>query len=264
MSRNYAHDLGLQEAFAMLEATEWREPEPLPELLPAVPEFSESQLPDALRAWVMDIAERMQCPPDFPGVAAMVALGSVVGRRIGIHPKRYDSWLEVPNLWGAIVARPGYLKSPSLSEGLRPLRRLEAHARESFAEEATKREAGEVVGKARLEALQQQMKIAAKSGKEDELRAHETKYAEMLKEQEGKSARRYMTNDATTAKIGMLLNENPTGLMCVRDELVGWIRGLDQPGNEPDRGFYDTPIQVSISTAATFSPPTLSISRKRP
>lgn len=32
--------------------------------------------------------------------------------------RRGDSWLEVANLWGVIVGRPGSLKSPAMSEAL--------------------------------------------------------------------------------------------------------------------------------------------------
>jgi putative DNA primase/helicase len=44
---------------------EWPEPTPLPNALPAVQAFEADLLPVALRGWVMDIAHRMQCPPDF-------------------------------------------------------------------------------------------------------------------------------------------------------------------------------------------------------
>ena len=30
-----------------------------------------------LRPWIADVAERMQCPPDFPAVGVMVALSSI-------------------------------------------------------------------------------------------------------------------------------------------------------------------------------------------
>jgi putative DNA primase/helicase len=93
--------------------------------------FIPGLLPPALRPWVMDIAERMQCPPDFTGAAAIVALGSAIGRRCGIRPKRHDDWTVVPNLWGAVIGRPGVLKSPAVEETLRPLRRLEAEAGEA-------------------------------------------------------------------------------------------------------------------------------------
>ena len=45
-----------------------------------------------------------------------------------IRPKRHDDWTVVPNLWGAIVARPGMLKTPALREVLKPLRNLAAKA----------------------------------------------------------------------------------------------------------------------------------------
>ncbi len=76
----------------------WPEPQPLPRGLPAVEPFDYDLLPDVFRPWVKDIAERMQCPPDFPAVAAMATLAGVVGKQVGIRPKRRDDWLVVPNL----------------------------------------------------------------------------------------------------------------------------------------------------------------------
>ena len=46
----------------------------MPNALPPVDAFDAELLPLALRAWVMDIAHRMQCPADFPAVAALVYL----------------------------------------------------------------------------------------------------------------------------------------------------------------------------------------------
>src|SRR5262245_4204219 len=103
----------------------WPDPQPLPGELPLVPQFDERLLPDGLRRWIVDIAERAQTPLDFPAAGAIVALGSAIGRRLGIRPKRQDEWLVVPNLWGLIVGPPGYLKSPMLHEVLKPINRLE-------------------------------------------------------------------------------------------------------------------------------------------
>jgi putative DNA primase/helicase len=76
----------------------------------------------------------MQCPPDFVAVPAIVALGAVLGRKIGIRPQRKTDWIEVPNLWGCIVGRPGMMKSPAMSEALKPLHHLDGLAREQHAE----------------------------------------------------------------------------------------------------------------------------------
>ena len=89
----------------------WPEPTPLPNALPPVDPFDAELLPQALRGWVMDIAHRMQCPADFPAVAALVALSSLIGARAVVQPKAKDDWQVVPNLWGAVVGRPG-VKNP--------------------------------------------------------------------------------------------------------------------------------------------------------
>ena len=105
---------------------------PLPSGLPPVAPFDAELLPEALRGWVADIADRMQCPPDFTAVGAVVALSSLVGARAVVKPKARDDWAVTPNLWGAIVGRPGVMKSPALSEVLKPLQRLEKTEREQW------------------------------------------------------------------------------------------------------------------------------------
>jgi hypothetical protein len=82
----------------------WEDPVPLPEGLPAVAPFYTAMLPDPLRSWIEDICERMQIPPDFLAAGAIVVISSLVGRKLGIHPKRWDDWVVVANLWGALVA----------------------------------------------------------------------------------------------------------------------------------------------------------------
>lgn len=79
----------------------WKEPAPLPEGLPSVDAFNDAMLPAPWQPWIMDTAERMQIPVDFPAAGAVVVASSLVSRKFGIHPMRYDPWLVVPNLWGA-------------------------------------------------------------------------------------------------------------------------------------------------------------------
>ena len=61
----------------------WPDPQPLPDVLPPVLAFDPAILPMSLRGWIEDIAERVQCPLDYPAVGATVALAAVVGRRVG-------------------------------------------------------------------------------------------------------------------------------------------------------------------------------------
>ena len=78
----------------------WGVPEELQDPLPEVSPYRSDLLPKVVGNVVDDIAERMQCPPDFPAAAMVVAMAAVIGCRIGIRPRRFDNWLVVPNLWG--------------------------------------------------------------------------------------------------------------------------------------------------------------------
>ena len=38
----------------------------------------------------------------------MTCLGALINRRLGIHPRRFDDWYELPNLWSILVAPAGW------------------------------------------------------------------------------------------------------------------------------------------------------------
>jgi Bifunctional DNA primase/polymerase, N-terminal/Protein of unknown function (DUF3987) len=104
---------------------DWEAPEPLGRDLPPVLPITDDMLPAPIRTWCVDIAHRMQCPLEFTAVAAIAMFGSIIGAGCTVRPKQKDNWAEVPNLWGAIVARPGRLKTPALNQTFGPLRGLE-------------------------------------------------------------------------------------------------------------------------------------------
>ena len=218
----------------------WPQPSPIIGELKPVPTFeADILLPPVLRAWIMDEAERMPCPPDFIAATALVALGSVVGARCAIKPKARDSWLIVPNLWGGIVGDPSAKKSPAWSAALKPLDRLIALALEAHQATLADYETEKVVFDAQRDAIAGRIKVAAKQqGKDDpaeiarELRAH-VKHAPKTP-----TLRRYKTNDTTVEKLGELLRENPAGLLVLRDELVGLIATWEREGREGERAFF--------------------------
>lgn len=142
---------------------EWGEPLSLKvDLLPVKDFEPDSQLTPALKDWVLDNANRMPCPPDFIAAAAMVTLGSVIGARCVIKPKRFDDWGVVPNLWGVVVALPSAKKSPAISAAMKPLESLIAKAMEQYKADLATYENGKAVRDARKAALEGQLKQAAK------------------------------------------------------------------------------------------------------
>jgi hypothetical protein len=119
-------------------ADEWTKPEPIQDQLPPVEAFSEDLLPDSFRPLVADVTERMQVPMDYPAVVMVLCLAGAVNRRAVIQPKANDGgWVIVPNLWGGIIAPPGFMKSPVIQAATRPLNQIQTEWRHEH-EEALK------------------------------------------------------------------------------------------------------------------------------
>lgn len=212
-------------------------PHPLPTGMPTVPAFDELLLPGVLRPWVMDIAERLQCAPDFPAVSAMVSLGSVVGRGLTIRPKRHDDWTVVPNLWGSIVGRPSVMKSPAIEAATAPLRRLVADAHTAHQAQIADHKARIACAKLQSEQDQKAARSKIKDGDTDG--AYRTmRHACAMTDEPAPVERRFVVNDSTVEKLGELLAGNDRGLLMLRDELVGWLSALDREGREGDRSFF--------------------------
>jgi hypothetical protein len=223
------------------EEEPWPDPVPVEVRLPDVMEFDPSLLPAPLRGWVRDVSERMDnAPPDF--AAAIVVAAALLGRKVGIRPKRQDDWTVIPNLWGGLVGPPASMKTPALEQVIKPVKRLAAEAQDAYQEAIKKHELDMMVVSARRDAMQKKLKETAKkvaesqasTGNLEEIRQE----IEEIEESDAPRERRYMTNDATIEKIAEILRDNPDGILYYRDELMGWLRSLDKAGREADRAFY--------------------------
>ena len=205
----------------------WRAPDGLPDPLPTVMPYSSDLLPPSVGAAVDDIAERMQCPPDFPAAAMLVAMAAVIGCRIGIRPRRMDNWLVVPNLWGCVIGRPSLKKTPAIRTAEMRVRGIEARDAELKAEELKAAALDRRMNDADRKATQSKLEGAARSGDRDDMQRLAWSL-EMLAAEDYPVARRIITNDATIEKLGELLTVHPAGLLLWVDELLGWMRSLDR------------------------------------
>ncbi len=210
---------------------DWPEPEPLGGELPPVQVFDIALLPESMRALVGDTAERMQVPLDYPAVVAVLCLAGVTNRRATIQPKAADtSWVEVPNLWGGIVAPPGLMKSPVITAITRPLNQIEAEWRAEYDSALSGYEHEQEEAELRRAAWRDQYKAAQKSGKPMPTRPDDSLSIP--------TPRRLITQDATAEKLHEILRDNPAGVLLIRDELSGWLATLEKPGRESDRTFF--------------------------
>ena len=209
----------------------WSKPTPLPSGLTPVEKYSNDLLPVVLRDFVDDIAERMQCPPDFPAVSLMVSLATLIGRRCGIYPKREDDWLVVPNLWGVVVGRPSLMKSPAIQQAMRPLEALTKEMGKKYSVEKEFFELAAEIYAGKKEAWKKGVRTAAAEGKSTETLLPPEKPLPPVEQ-------RLRTSSGSVECLIKLLDDNPNGLLVFRDELTGWLKNLDKPGKEGDRQFY--------------------------
>ena len=217
----------------------WPAPTEIKTDLPLAPDFdAKTLLPPTLADFVLDEADRMPCSPDYIAAALVVCLGSVIGARCGIKPKRRDDWIVTPNLFGGIVGDPSSKKSPTLGTVTRFLDRLEAKEAEKLEDAKKIFEAEKAAFEAHQAAVKNSMKTAAK-GKGDHLKMNAA-IADLqdLQPPEEPKERRFKSNDSTVEKLGDLLVHNPQGMLVYRDELIGLLASWEKEGKEGDKAFY--------------------------
>jgi putative DNA primase/helicase len=221
---------GLEPEPVRVPVASWGAPQPISGELPPVEPFGEYLLPAVLRPLVTEVADRMQVPADYPAAALVLCLAGAVNRRAVIQPKANDArWVIVPNLWGGIVAPPGFLKSPVIAAATRPLNLIQAEWRREHEAELAEYAAAIEEYELRRAAWKEQYKAASKKGSGAPARP------------EGKPAepklRRLIVNDSTFEALHKTMSENPAGILVVRDELTGWWSQLDRAGREGERAF---------------------------
>jgi hypothetical protein len=173
----------------------------------AAPEFPTSALPKPVARLVEESAAAIGCPPDAIGLSALIALGSAIGNSRVIQPKK--GWTESAAIYGAVIADSGEKKTAAIAATTDVVQNLENtlnrdhdKSLEEFAREEREYEV--------------ERKEAAKQG------------LPATPPPRRPTAERVHINDTTLEALIPILKENPRGVMLERDELVGWVKAMDQ------------------------------------
>jgi len=213
-------------------------PGPIESKLKPVHALPEQLIPEPLRKWILDVAHRMQTPPDFAAVTALTVAASVIGTACAIRPKQRDNWTVIPNLWGACIGRPSVvLKSPSMKEPMDMLTRLQAEAGEAYQAEMRTydfdRKLSEIQAKdtekAMAKAVKSRDSLAVDALRDDHLNA------EALPEP---VRRLFKTNETSIQSQTVLQTQNPRGLLTFRDEITGLLTRWDKKDHEDERAYF--------------------------
>lgn len=208
----------------VIPITTWPAPQSLTNDLSPIPAFGAHFIPECLRTFVLDSADRMKCPPELIAAPTLIALAACVGRRVRIQPKSNDTgWREVPNLYGCVVAPPGLMKTPAANQVFALLDVIEDQW-----EEENQRALAEWK--------------ESKANKEDEGnkgKGKGSKASKANKQDPGPKPpeKRLIINNATWEAAHKVLSENPQGCLIQRDELSGLLAETEKCGHEGERQF---------------------------
>lgn len=206
-----------------IESGEWPMHEEIVDTLPSVPAFPLALLPKSISAYASDIAERMSCPVEFAAVGLLTTLASAIGGQIHIKPEEFGTWMVPAGIWAMTVSPPSSIKTPPLSEALRPLRNLDREAAEQHRLAIQQYEIDKGI-------YDKGIKSAIQSGNNN------PGLVEPIKP----GMKRYIVNDTTYEKLIEIAQANQDGILVFRDELVGWFHSLNKENQKEARGLYLT------------------------
>ena len=212
----------------------WPAPDPrlLRAELPPAPELPlRDVLGPCLAQWVENAAQAKGAPADYVFASMLAVAASTIGN--SRWASIWHGWKEPPILWTMCIGLHSAGKSPAIDAVLQPLRKVERPLRES-AEAQHK----DWVDKAELAKLvestwRENAKAAIKAG---EIPPERPKGCEA-----GPPPHipRLMLNYATIERLGVILAQQPRGTLQVRDELVGFLAGMQRyAGGGTDRPFW--------------------------
>lgn len=232
-----------------LQALGKPKPKPISLTLPPVKTLTSAMMPKPLWDYISNSAERLSVPIEYVAMPLIVSFGSVIGPKLSIYPKMYDNWEIVPNFYGGIVGNPSSKKTPSLTEGLKPIGYLEALAEKNHLNEKLEHDTQKELNKYMTKATEKQLSDLAKKLmsqtdddteiSQDDLKAKAQELVEAKQSDELiPEMKRYSTNDGTIESIGELENKHKNGMLVIRDELTAWFASLDGDANSQNKSFF--------------------------
>jgi hypothetical protein len=226
-------DLGLSVDRATNPPPPWPDPDmslldPQHVSAPAFPEI----LPAGWNRWTRDAAEAAGSPVDYVRLPLLSTVGILIGNARWGQP--WAGWHEPPALFVGNVGRPSSGKSPGLDQVTDLLAQLEARLNADWDGRRRVHKRDCAAAKERRTQWECDVKAAVK-----DRRAPPDMPAD-AEDPRPAQRRRFFSTEPTVQMAARLSHANPRGLLLVRDELSGWIGGMDRysRGDGNDRAFW--------------------------
>ena len=196
------------------------------------PSFPASIFGDFWLSWLAQTAESKGAPIDYTAAGLLSCASVLLGNSCTVSP--WQGWIEPPILWLCCLGLPSSSKTPAINAATDLLRDLEGRINPTFDSDMMEYERQLEQAKAAKKSWIRKVEDADKKGDSA------PPMPALATEPEKPVKKRLIVNDATVEIIAPILSKNPKGVLLFRDELVGWLNGLNQykGGNGSDRAFY--------------------------
>jgi hypothetical protein len=196
------------------------------ELITGKLELKRRHIPPVVFDFAQDTAERIGVDPIVVAAPVIVVAASAIPDATKVQPKlNDDKWLESARLWMALVAEPGFKKSPVLKEVVKPLREVEAKWAQADQLSVESYKLSKIIYDNDLKDFQSK-RGKAKPTKESVKSTTPSKRTPPIEPQKP-PLRRKVVNDTTVEALVSICAENPGGVLLFVDELTQWIGSLD-------------------------------------
>ena len=187
-------------------------------------------LGDTWEDWITRAAKAAGCPPDYVVAPLLASVSALIGN--ARWAQATPGWCEPPHLWLGVVGDSGTGKSPGSDCLMRDvLPEIERRMMGDFPDRLREWQANIEMHTARQEGWKADVRTAQKEGHAPPLPPADAVPPEP-------QAPRLRQNDVTVEKVATILaTAAPKGLVVVRDELAGWLTGMNTY-NDAGRAFW--------------------------
>jgi len=187
--------------------------------------FPVSFFPKPIEQFVTDTAKSLSCPPDFIAMGVLVCASVAIGNGAIIQIK--NSWVEGASLYCGIIAEPGSAKTPAINKALKPLFELQERNFEEYNSLQFQYELEKDNYEIELERWKQDVKGRKKFKTEDKPIPPKTPALQQI-----------ITMDSTMEALQDTLLSNKRGILKLHDELLGFVKGMNQYRAGADRQYF--------------------------
>ena len=211
----------------------------------AAPTFPLDVMGNEWGEWSIAAADAAAAPVDYVVLPLLASASALIGNARWVQAT--PGWMEPPHLWCGVVGDSGSSKSPGADCLLRDVLPIIEDRMCTGCPETLERWQAEVqLHKAKRERWEQEVKNAEKSGNPPPMPP--------MGPPDEPQMPRLRQSDVTIEKVASFLaTAAPKGLLVVRDELAGWLHGMNSY-NDAGRQFWleaygGRPYRVERKTA---------------